>query len=280
MSRPPLPDPYSGIPFAAVPLPAAVARIAAGQATEPVWENEEGGVTFHLPASGQYVKFSPAGRIDLAVEADRLRWAGRVLLGDHAGRHRGLAVPELVDNGSDADGSWLVTTAIPGRNAVTAHWRARPAVAAAAIGAGLRWWHDTAPVERCPYSWSAPDRLADIRAHPERHDPRRWHPEHRHLTVEAAIRLLSDPPPVDRLVVCHGDACSPNTLLDDSGTACALVDLGSLGLADRWADLAIATWSLDWNYGPGFDRTLLDAYGIDPDPERTAYYRLLWDLGP
>jgi kanamycin kinase len=25
---------------------------------------------------------------------------------------------------------------------------------------------------------------------------------------------------------------------------------------------------------------LLDAYGIAPDPGRTRYYRLLWDLGP
>jgi kanamycin kinase len=24
----------------------------------------------------------------------------------------------------------------------------------------------------------------------------------------------------------------------------------------------------------------LEAYGVDPDPERTAYYRLLWELGP
>ncbi len=25
---------------------------------------------------------------------------------------------------------------------------------------------------------------------------------------------------------------------------------------------------------------LLEAYGADPDPDRTWYYRLLWDLGP
>jgi kanamycin kinase len=47
-----------------------------------------------------------------------------------------------------------------------------------------------------------------------------------------------------------------------------------------WADLAIATWSSEWNYGPGWDGLLLDAYGIRPDPDRTRYYRLLWDLGP
>jgi kanamycin kinase len=53
------------------------------------------------------------------------------------------------------------------------------------------------------------------------------------------------------------------------------VDLGELGIADRWADLAIATWSTEWNYGPGWDGLLLDAYGAPPDTERTRYYRLL-----
>jgi hypothetical protein len=57
------------------------------------------------------------------------------------------------------------------------------------------------------------------------------------------------------------------------------VDLGRLGIADRWADLAIATRSAGWNYGPGWERLLLDAYGVEPDPERTRYYGLLWDLG-
>ena len=42
----------------------------------------------------------------------------------------------------------------------------------------------------------------------------------------------------------------------------------------------IATWSTRWNFGPGWEPTLLDAYGVEPDPSRTRYYRLLWDLGP
>jgi kanamycin kinase len=42
----------------------------------------------------------------------------------------------------------------------------------------------------------------------------------------------------------------------------------------------VATWSTQWNHGPGWERPLLDAYGIAEDPERTAYHRLLWDAGP
>ena len=83
-----------------------------------------------------------------------------------------------------------------------------------------------------------------------------------------------------RLVVCHGDACAPNTLLDGDGRVVGHVDLGALGLADRWADLAVASWSTCWNYGDGWEQQLLSAYGVEPDPSRLAYYRLLWDLDP
>ncbi|GMA24378.1 hypothetical protein GCM10025864_21370 [Luteimicrobium album] len=80
-----------------------------------------------------------------------------------------------------------------------------------------------------------------------------------------------------RLVVCHGDACAPNTLLADDGRWLAHVDLGTLGVADPWADLAIAAWSTQWNYGPGWEDELLAAYGTTLDADRTAYYRELWD---
>ncbi len=56
------------------------------------------------------------------------------------------------------------------------------------------------------------------------------------------------------------------------------VDFGDLAVGDRWADLAIASLSLDWNFGEGHQAALFDAYGIDPDEERIRYYRALWDL--
>lgn len=73
--------------------------------------------------------------------------------------------------------------------------------------------------------------------------------------------------------------CAPNTLIADDGGWAGHVDLGALGVADCWADPAIATWSTTWNYEPGWEEPLLEAYGIGPDPVRTRYYRLLWDLG-
>jgi kanamycin kinase len=185
----------------------------------------------------------------------------------------------VLDTGEDTAGSWLVTAGLPGESAVSPRWLAKPATTAAAIGHGLRQLHDTLPVETCPFSWHAEDRLERALTSGRNH-PSQWHADHSYLSAAAARARLREVPPIDQLVVCHGDACAPNTLIDDSGACSGHVDFGKLGLADRWADLAIATWSLDWNYGPGWQHVLLDAYGVEPDEERTAYYRLLWDLSP
>jgi len=257
-----------------VPVPAPVEVVAGGRPVRAVWENEVGGLTFEVGEDpGRcFVKWAPAASgIDLAAEAARLRWAVAF-----------AAVPRLLDQGVEETGSWIATAALPGRSAVAERWKAEPQVAVRAIGEGLRALHDALPVAACPFSWTAEDRLADIRrrAGLGRPDPGRWHPVHRPLGVGRALDVLADPPPVERLVVCHGDSCAPNTLLTDDGRWSGHVDLGALGVADRWADLAIATWSLEWNYGPGLDGQLLDAYGVSPDPDRTRYYRLLWDLGP
>jgi kanamycin kinase len=142
--------------------------------------------------------------------------------------------------------------------------------------------HDALPVAGCPFDWSAGRRLDNARARAAagRADPQEWHADvrSRFRDVGSAVDFLAETPPVDRLVVCHGDACAPNTLVGEDGQCSGHVDLGALGTADRWADLAVATWSTQWNYGPGWEEPLLEAYGVEADPERTAYYRVLWSL--
>lgn len=254
-----------------VAVPPVVARLAGADAVRAVWRNELGGLTFELTGASErrFVKWLPAGApADLTAEAVRIAWAAPF-----------TPVPRVLDAGSDDDGSWLVTAALDGTSAVDPRWAARPEVAVRALGEGLRALHDRLPVEGCPFTWDVRDRLTRALTG-GREDPATWHPDHAHVTLPDARARLADVPDPDRLVVCHGDPCVPNTLLDGSGRWSAHVDLGTLGVADRWADLAVATWSTQWNYGPGLDGLLLDAYGIDPDLERTAYYRLLWDLTP
>lgn len=252
--------------------PESVQRAVSPRSLMVVWENELGGLTFEAVGDHDrvFVKWAPTGsKVQLRVEADRLEWA-----------QSRTPVPHVLDYGADEEGQWLVTSALPGRNAVDERWQADPSLAVAAIGEGLRALHDTLPAGDCPFEWSVRARVAEARRRTDagEQQPLGWHESHRSLSVDEALAAIAEPPGVDRLVVCHGDACAPNTMLDDEGRWTGHVDFGSMGVADRWADLAIATWSTEWNYGPGWQPRLLDAYGIEPDPERTAYYRLLWDL--
>lgn len=256
------------------PAPPQIVTIAGGRPIRAVWRNELEGLTFQVGtgATRLFAKWAPSGSgIHLAGEAERIEWAGRY-----------VAVPDVVDVGRDPDGEWLVTTGLPGESAVGERWRSNPAAATTAIGVGLRTLHDALPATTCPFSWSTTDRvaLAHRRAAAGEIDPSQWHPDHESLSLRDALAVLDDPPPDDRLVVCHGDTCAPNTIVADDGSVSGHVDLGALGVADRWADLAVATWSTTWNYGTGWERAVLDAYGIEWDGARVRYYRLLWDLGP
>lgn len=246
------------IPAEAVDVPERVldlaARHAPGAALRCVWVNDYGGLTFRADsgASAVYLKWGPQNlESTFRDEAERMTWAGRW-----------IRVPEVLDHGADDAREWLVTRGIDGLSAVDARWVAEPAVAVRAIGEGLRAMHDRLPVQGCPWEWSVPARIANA--------------ARRGIRIPAE---LHDVPPVDRLVVCHGDACAPNTLLDAAGGWLAHVDVAALGVADRWADIAVASMSTEWNYGPGWEDALIAAYGVEPDRERLAYYRDLWNAG-
>lgn len=252
--------------------PAVVRELAAAGPVRLAWENEDA-LTFEVGDGPErcFVKWAPAGSLlDLAAEAARMTWAVAC-----------TPVPRVLGQGADSDGSWLVTAALPGQSAVSPRWLADPRTAVIAIGEGLRAMHDALPVADCPFCWMAEDRIAAAKraAAAGRLDTSDWAPEHLELGIEGVLAQAQGIPPTDKLVVCHGDACAPNTLITGDGRWSGHVDLGDLGVADRWADLAIATWSTGWNYGPGWEQLLLDAYGIKPDDERTRYYRLLWELG-
>jgi kanamycin kinase len=256
-----------------VVIPPRVVVLAGGGPVRVVWKNEVGGVTceYGQGDARRFVKWSPPDAVDLAGEAVRLEWAGQY-----------VRVPVVVDVGSDSDGTWMVTLPVTGENAVTKRWVADPATATRAIGEGLRALHEALPVASCPFSWNAAERVADAqrRAESGQIDRREWEETHRPIDLPAALAIVSDIPDVDQIVVCHGDTCAPNTLIDDSGRWSGHVDFGTMGIADRWADLAIATLSATWNYGPEWEEPVLDAYGIEPDLRRIPYYRLLWDLDP
>ena len=89
--------------------------------------------------------------------------------------------------------------------------------------------------------------------------------------------LEATTPGDEDFVVCHGDYCPPNVVLEDWRVT-GYVDLGELGVADRWWDVAVGGWSTCWNFGDEFEPLFYESYGVEPHPDRIRFYRLLYDL--
>ena len=93
--------------------------------------------------------------------------------------------------------------------------------------------------------------------------------------------------PEEDIVLTHGDYCLPNIFAKDNSLS-GFIDIGKMGPADRWQDIAIAIRSLDHNfagrYSDGkriFDfkpQMLTDALGLEFDEEKYRYYILLDEL--
>lgn len=254
-------------------IPATVQARHAGWDAELAWSIVPQAATWRMTndAEIRFVKTAIAGRSpDLAAERARLGWA--------VGR---LPVPRVLDSGTGDGVEWLLLAGLPGRDATVHDLRHDPARLVPILAHALRSLHET-PAEDCPFDFRldaaldlARRRVTDGLVVPETD----FHPEHRHLTARKALdHLEARRPEQEDVVLCHGDYCLPNVLLDEGGGVTGYLDLGALGLADRWWDLAVASWSVTWNLGPGWEELFLAAYGVKLDPAGNAYYRLLYDV--
>lgn len=255
-------------------LPREVAAAFPNATCEPAWVGHPQGTVWRLTEPDRpavFVKllnspFYPS----LADERDRLIWA--------RGR---LPVPGVIGYGTSDDIEWLILEELPGRDATKPEFIADAATTVSILARGLRKFHE-APADDCPFDFTLDAALEHGRRRVEGEGVPKsqgdFHEEFLHLSPAAALQQLEQTrPESEDVVLCHGDYCFPNILIED-GRATGFLDLGELGLADRWWDLAVATWSCDWNVGPGYQDLFLESYGIERDEERIAYYRLLYDL--
>lgn len=104
---------------------------------------------------------------------------------------------------------------------------------------------------------------------------------------EELIVWLEQNRPEEDIVFTHGDFCLPN-LFAEEDEACGFIDLGKMGPADRWQDIAIALRSLEHNFSGKYNggkayfrfepQMLLDELGVEMDEEKNRYYMLLDEL--
>ncbi|SEJ37496.1 streptomycin 3-kinase [Dyadobacter sp. SG02] len=96
------------------------------------------------------------------------------------------------------------------------------------------------------------------------------------IRPQVPLRIMQE---TTDLAVCHGDACMPNIMVDPKTLICTgIIDLGRLGLSDRYQDLALMigntreTWE-DQRQAEKALQILFDIHNIPiPDLERLAFY--------
>jgi kanamycin kinase len=240
-------------------VPAVVAESHLEWQWEMVWSHVPQLNTWRLRNADGHARFLKLTAADWAVqakdEAERMRWLQPY-----------VAVPEVIEQGEDEQVTWLLTEGLPGNNAVAADLLANPKLLVSALGRGLRRFHEAPPAGNCPFRFTNDIAVERVRERVSAGE----------VTEEELRQLESLMPESEDLVVCHGDPCLPNFLVLD-GEVSGYVDLGDLGVADRWRDIAISLWSVTHNLGEGWEELFLESYGIRRDEGRVAFYQELYE---
>ncbi len=242
----------------------------------PVRGGESGDFVFRRGDGHAFAKIAPASRRgELAGERDRLIWL----------KGRGVACPEVINWQEEQEGACLVITAIPGVPAADLSG-ADLLKAWPSMGQQLGAVHSLS-VDQCPFErrlsrmfGRAVDVVSRNAVNPDfLPDEDKSTPQLDLLArVERELPVRLDQERTD-MVVCHGDPCMPNFMVDPKTLQCTgLIDLGRLGTADRYADLAlmIANAEENWAAPDEAERAfavLFNVLGIEaPDRERLAFY--------
>jgi streptomycin 3"-kinase len=242
---------------------------------EPVVGGESGACVFCDHSQHRYAKIVSSELVaDLSAERDRSVWLNEMTIPSAA----------VLDWRETGTGACLVTQAVLGVPAseldASALQRAWPSVVEA-----VRALHGLA-VDRCPFDRTlaqmmrlAHASVAEGRVVVEflpvalqRTPPAQIMEQ---IEAELPVRLAQERA---QLVVCHGDLCLPNILVDPAtGQVTGLIDLGRLGTADPYGDIALLlatareTWS-DEAMVRRADEEFAEIYGTELDPERLDFY--------
>jgi len=242
-----------------------------------VTNGESGAIVRRSPDGTRFAKAVERAEIaNLAAERDRAIWLDT----------QGIPGPRVLDWIEGDCGAVLVTSAVPGigadRLSADDLTRAWPG-----IGRAVRRLHDL-DLGACPFrGYDLAARMALARDVVARGgvNPQFLSEADRLLDPEAILGDLEAALPTmltreaDDLVVCHGDCCLPNIMVDPQTlTVTGFIDLGRLGIADLHADLALLLANARETWPEESAALLADAvmmgadhYGRALDPERLAF---------
>ena len=151
----------------------------------------------------------------------------------------------------------------------------------------IRVFH-TIPITGIPYNHSLQQKLEDVKRNVTTGSITNqfFEPEFNGLSPEQLYQRLQKEMIVeDDLVLCHGDVCMPNLIVDSQNTV-GYIDVVQLGVSDRHLDIAIGLRSLRYNLKQ-IGKTLtndyialfIESYGMSKvSKDKILFYILLDEL--
>jgi aminoglycoside 3'-phosphotransferase-1 len=259
----------------AIPLPAELSAAVAGYAWARNNVGESGGAVYRLhgkPQAPDLFLKQGHGAVadDIVDEMTRLRWIGAY-----------IPAPAVVHFVTVPGEAWLLMTALPGETAYQA-LEARPQDRLAivdSLAVFLRRVH-AIPVGECPFNSDHVYRLALARkridarlVEEEDFDEERagWTAEQVWQAMHRLLPFAPDP------VVTHGDFSLDNILMVD-GEVTGCIDMGRVGIADRFQDLAIM-WNCLGEFAGDLQDRFIAQYGLaELDPVKLPFHLMLDEL--
>ncbi|VDM22420.1 unnamed protein product [Wuchereria bancrofti] len=176
------------------------------------------------------------------------------------------------------DDAWLLTTAIPGKTAfqVLEEYPDSGENIVDALAVFLRRLHSI-PVCNCPFNSDRVFRLAQAQSRMNNGlvDASDFDDERNGWPVEQVWKEMHKLLPFSPdSVVTHGDFSLDNLIFDE-GKLIGCIDVGRVGIADRYQDLAIL-WNCLGEFSPSLQKRLFQKYGIDnPDMNKLQFHLML-----
>lgn len=258
---------------AAAPVPASMSVELDGYQWARDAVGESGGAVYRLHGKAPNL-FLKQGRDavadDITDEMVRLRWLAVY-----------MPVPRVVHFVRTPDEAWLLMTAMRGKTAYQV-LESSPGAGPGVVDALVRFLRQmhAIPVNVCPFNSDYAFRLSRARARIDAglievddFDEERegWTAEEVWEAMHTLLPLWPDP------VVTHGDFSLDNLLIHE-GEVVGCIDVGRVGVADRYQDLAIL-WNCLGEFDASLQERVFSQYGIaEPNLRKLQFHLMLDEL--
>lgn len=224
------------------------------------------------------LKIQPFNK-EVESEIDMMQWLAHTNL-----------IPKVILHITENNKSYLLMTRMDGKMSCDRSYKENNEVLVDVLVQGLKklWSID---IKDCPCDWTlknklklAKDRVINNQVDIEECNPNTFGENGFASPMDLYLWLENNQPEED-LVLSHGDFCLPN-IFGQNDKLSGFIDIGKMGIADRWQDIALCYRSLRDNMngfygGKVYDFNpdiLFEKLGITKDLEKLNYYLLLDEL--